>query len=114
MDMNQLQKELATKAQALDCMMTELFSPPRVVPHAVKVGMNMGWSLDLTTLDPFTGRKWDLADPKQQKRVLSMIGSHKPYFVNLSPPCTKFSKLQNMNPRRFHSSGYAIWRRRRP
>ena len=29
-----------------------------------------------------------------------MISCHKPYFVNLPPPYTKFSKLQNMNPKK--------------
>ena len=54
-EMNVLQRELASKAAALDCMIGEIFSPPRVGPHAVKAGMNLGFSSDQTTVDPSTG-----------------------------------------------------------
>jgi len=42
------------------CDVSEIFSPPRVVPHAQARGLRPGWSLDLNAADPTTGRIWDL------------------------------------------------------
>lgn len=47
----------------------------------MKAGWRQGHSLDLSVEDPLTGKKWDLADPVQQRRVLKMLQSECPYLV---------------------------------
>ena len=54
--------------------------------------------MDIGTTDPWTGEVWDLSDRRCQKRVLKLIEEHRPKFLMLSPPCTLFSILQNLNP----------------
>ena len=56
--------------------------------------------MDLTRLDPKTGRAWDLSDVRVQSRVIKMISEGKPLFVIGSPPCTAFSSLQNLNAKK--------------
>ena len=56
-----------------------------------------GWSLDLTRSDPATGLPWDLSDPKVQQRVKRLVIESKPLFLIGSPPCTAFSRMQNIN-----------------
>ena len=59
--------------------------------------MRGGWALDLETIDPVTGRKWDLSDVADQRRAKNMIYKHKPQLLTVSPPCTLFSALQNLS-----------------
>ena len=59
--------------------------------------MRGGWSLDIGTIDPVTGRAWNLLDPRDQARAKSMVRQHKPRLLVLSPPCTAFSNLQYMS-----------------
>ena len=80
----------------------EVFSQPRIVQEAGlrrfgTTQLTPGWSLDLTRLDPKTGRAWDLADHKVQSRVKKMVKDGKPMFVIGSPPCTAMSTMQNIN-----------------
>ena len=56
-----------------------------------------GWSLDLTRVDPATGRPWDLSKPEVQARVLQIVVADKPLFLIGSPPCTAFSRLQELS-----------------
>ncbi len=91
------------------CMVAELFSPSRTVPHAAAAGFRRGWSMDINAMDPVTGRCWDLSDAVQQRRVLRMIRCEKPWHIMLSPPCTMFSSLQGLNP----SRGTREWQARR-
>ena len=65
-----------------------------------------GWSIDLSEPDPITGRKYDLRDRGDQQRVLNLLERDRPYMVMLSPPCTIFSHLLNLNP----AKGSAEWR----
>ncbi len=83
----------------------ELFSQPRIAQAATArlyggTPLQPGWSLDLTRLDPKTGRPWDLSDKKVQSRVMRMIAEGKPLFVIGSPPCTAFSTIQNLNSKK--------------
>ncbi len=80
----------------------ELYSQPRIAQEATAklysgTKLTPGWSLDLTRLDPKTGKAWDLSDEKVQSRVKRMVAEGKPLFVIGSPPCTSFSSIQNMN-----------------
>ena len=76
---------------------SEIFSPPRVLPHASALGLRSGWSMDIAEVDPWSGEKWDLADRKNQARVIKLITQYKPEVLVLSPPCTMFSSLQYLN-----------------
>ena len=80
----------------------ELYSPPRVVQEAglrAYGGQRLrpGWSLDLTTDDPETGKPWDLGDGKTRTKVVSLINEGKPFTIILSPMCTAFSQIQAIN-----------------
>ena len=80
----------------------EMFSQPRIAQEATAkryggTQLVPGWSLDLTRLDPKTGRAWDLSNPKVQSRVIKMVAEGKPLFVIGSPPCTAFSSMQNLS-----------------
>eukprot|EP00974_Lingulodinium_polyedra_P060454 5828879-Lingulodinium_polyedra.AAC.1 len=68
MDLGFLQSKLEEKIKALERMVSEMFSPPRVAPYAAEAGMQLGWPMDLQAIDPLAGCKWDLSDPKQQTR----------------------------------------------
>ena len=83
----------------------ELYSQPRIAQSATAklyggAKLTPGWSLDLTRLDPKTGKAWDLGDEKVQSRVVKMIAEGKPLFVIGSPPCTPFCSLQNLNAKK--------------
>ena len=80
----------------------EVYSPPRVVREAgVRLyggkRLHPGLSLDLTTVDPETGQPWDLSDGKTRTKVVELIREGKPYCLILSPMCTAFSSMQNIN-----------------
>ena len=107
---DETETKLKERVKALYIMIVEMFSPPRVVPHAVNAGMKLGWSLDIQAVDPFTGCKWDLSDPKQQKRVLRFLAT-KPYLLIFSLPCTMFSQLQKTTSLRARQVGTHNWRR---
>ena len=77
-------------------LVAEAFSPPRVSKRARDRGLSGGWSLDWLTIDPMTGRKWDLRDKDVQKKVIDMVMKDKPELLVLCPPCTLFSMLQNL------------------
>ena len=57
-------------------MVCEMFSPPRLVPLAAKNGFMPGWSMDIGSVDPFTGRTWDLSRVGDQKHALDLIEKH--------------------------------------
>ena len=75
----------------------ELFSPPRVCKRALERGMRGGWSLDLSSEDPVTNKKWDLSCSRAVARVKAMIRRDRPRLIITSPPCTMFSLLQNLS-----------------
>ena len=61
----------------------ELDSPPRIVREAglrAYAGKRLkpGWSLDLTTDDPETGKPWILADGKVRAKANKLITEGKP------------------------------------
>ena len=80
----------------------EIYSNPRVCQEATANKyegrmLKPGWSLDLSTKDPTTGRPWDLSDKKIQAKVKKLIIDTEPYCIVGSPPCTAFSQLQGLN-----------------
>ena len=84
----------------------ELYSPLRIVQEAglrAYAGQRLkpGWSLDLTKDDPETGKPWNLAGGKVRAKATQLITEGKPRCVILSPMCTAFSQMQDINKDRF-------------
>lgn len=80
----------------------EVYSQPRIAQEATARSYDgtrlvPGWSLDLTREDPETGRPWNLADKKVQRKVQAMVRETEPFMLIGSPPCTMFSTLMNLN-----------------
>ena len=69
---------------------TEIYSPARVNQLALKFGLAPGHSLDLTN-------GWNFEEPEARERAWKLIKQSKPYVVIGSPPCTMFSRLQELN-----------------
>jgi len=78
-------------------LICEAFSPPRLALRARERGLRGGWSLDIRHEDPVSRRAWDLSDPKEVQRLKQKIRQDRPRVLVLSPPCTMFSILQNLN-----------------
>eukprot|EP00435_Cladocopium_sp_Y103_P041502 s1054_g11.t1 len=71
-------------------VVSEVFSPPRIVPLARGGGLKPGTSFDLET-------GWDLSDPVQRKNMWRRLKEEDPMFLLICPPCKAFSPLQNLN-----------------
>ncbi len=86
--------EAAVETQAADVYfhsdLVEVFSPPRVVPEARRQGLRATYSFDLET-------GTDLLTKAGQDAVWQAIHRTTPKAIVLSPPCTTFSVMQNMN-----------------
>ena len=94
------------------CTTSARFSvPPRVASRSRRAGLRGGWSLDLSSPDPVSGKYWDLSNPAEQAKVFQMIRRDKPMFIVGCPPCTIFSNLQNMNPNRGSDEWFQEWLR---
>ena len=72
--------------------MAEVCSPPRVVTQAQAEGLTGSVSIDLVS-------GWDLATSDGQERAWRQLEKKDPLVTILSPPCTMFSILQNLNPK---------------
>ena len=89
----------------LNSDVAEVFSPPRIAQEAGlrKYGgkvLRPGWSLDLTMREQGTGKAWDFSKEEMRKKAMKLARESKPFLVIGSPPCTAFSKLQNLNANR--------------
>ena len=62
-------------------------------------------ALDLRTLKP-DGSHWDFEKPEDRKLAVHLVQTQKPRWLNGSPPCTSFSRLNvglnfpRMDPKR--------------
>ncbi len=54
------------------------------------------WAIDLET-------GWDLTKVEHRNEVVRLVLNEKPTLVIGSPPCTKMSTLQNLNPKRWEN-----------
>ena len=63
----------------------EVYSPPRV-----KLGLSTGVSVDKIT-------GYDLGCEEDRKKMWGKLKEDDPLLIVLSPPCTAFCKLQNLN-----------------
>ena len=69
---------------------TEIYSPPRIAPRAQAYGMRPGISVDLET-------GWDLREERHVQALWRHLHQNPPLLMILSPPCTAFSNIQNIN-----------------
>ena len=91
---------MAVVREKLGCQrdVSEFYSPPRVVKMAKKLGMRGGVSLDLT-VPASDGFVWDFSRKHCRDKALDIIHDQKPLFLMLSPECTPYSNIQNLNMR---------------
>ena len=82
---------------ASGCHVAEVYSPVRVAGVASDFGLEPGWSLDLTEVDPDDGEPYDFSVPEKRKKAKKMVDHDKPFCLILSPMCGSFSSLQNFN-----------------
>lgn len=68
----------------------EVYSVPRVTKVAEENGMTSAGAFDIQT-------GWDLRDPASAKRMWAELKEKDPDLVVISPPCTSFSPMQNIN-----------------
>ena len=74
----------------------EVYSPPRVAAMAKRMGLQAGWSLDLTTRDE-QGRASDFNKVEMRNHAIRKILKDKPKLFIGSPICTPFSQMNNIN-----------------
>ena len=65
--------------------------------HAASHGMKLGWSLDLTTMDPFDGKPRDFRAAAKRRRAEELLRATRPWLLTGGPPCTDCSIIQNLN-----------------
>ena len=90
--------ELAVSCQTAEAMInglmntdvTEIFSPERVAQVCREFGLKPGLSMNIKS-------GYDFDDKKDRDRCWEAIKRDKPSIVIGSPPCTLFSKLQELN-----------------
>ena len=70
--------------------LVEIYSPPRMVPLAAQKGLRATLSVDLLT-------GWNLLDPDVRVALVQEIKRRRPRVLMMSPPCTWFSGLMNLN-----------------
>ena len=68
----------------------EVYSPPRVLEHATRLGLRGNLSADLET-------GWDLTKVQDRTSLMIQIKARRPKTLILSPPCTWFSTLMQLN-----------------
>ena len=69
----------------------EVYSPPRVVEVARRMGPRAGWSPDLTTTDE-EGNVWDLNQLKMRNKAVRLLLQDEPTLLIGSPICTPFTE----------------------
>ena len=65
---------------------------------AKTLGMRGGVSLDLM-VPASDGYIWDFSRKHCRDKALDIVGDQKPLFLMLSPECTPYSNIQNLNMR---------------
>ena len=73
-----------------------MYSHPRMIEAARKLGMEAGFALDLTTVDE-EGNQLDFSQERMRAKALQLRDDDQPAIIILNPPCTMFSSLQQLN-----------------
>lgn len=68
----------------------EFYSPPRVAVALRRAGFRAQYSFDIMT-------GYDFLEFQGRARALRLYETHDPFFTMLSPPCTMYSLMQNLN-----------------
>ena len=68
----------------------EFYSPPRVAVVLRRAGLRAQHSFDVLT-------GYDFLTLQGRAKALKLFETHGPFFTMLSPPCTMYSKMQNLN-----------------
>lgn len=74
----------------------EVYSPPRVIAMAKRMGMKAGWASDVTTKDQDV-RAWDFNQLEMRNRAVRKLLRDEPTLFIGSQMCTAFSKFSNIN-----------------
>ena len=74
----------------------EVYSPPRVVGMANKLGIRGGWSLDLTICDT-DGQPSDFNSTEMRNRAIRKLINDRPVIFIGSPMCIEYSTMQRIN-----------------
>ena len=74
----------------------EVYSPPIMIQAARKISMEAGFALDLTTVDE-ESNQWDFSQERMRAKALQLLDDKQPAILIVSPPCTMFSSLQQLN-----------------
>ena len=80
----------------------EVFSPPRLVPIGCVNGLIASLSVDAMC-------GWNLTDTGVQGYVKQHLHARRPRVLMVSPPCTPFSCVQNLNKGRMEAD---LWQRK--
>ena len=75
---------------------TGVLSPRRVIDVSKKMGMRVGYSLDLTAPGP-GGKVWDFGRAGDRLKLWRLTKRDRSYVIIGSPPCTVWSLLQNLS-----------------
>ena len=74
----------------------EVYSPPRVVAMANRMGLRGGWSLDFIATD-VDGLPWDFNSVKMRNRTVRKLIEDKPLVVIGSPMCIAYITMNRVN-----------------
>ena len=74
----------------------EVYSPPRIVEMVWKMGLRVGWGLDLITYDE-EGRPWDFNNKHMRNAAIRKVIQDKPVLLIGGPMCAPFSAMININ-----------------
>lgn len=74
----------------------EVYSQPRIITIARRMGLRAGWSLDLTTGDE-NGQPWDFNCKQMRNAAIRRVIKDKPILLIGSPMCGPFSTMNNFN-----------------
>ena len=93
-------RDMAVVRSKLGCDhdVSEFYSPPRVVKVAKELGTKGGASLDLT-VPASDGYIWDFSRKHCRDRAMQIVVDKRPLFLMMSPECTPYSNIQNLNMR---------------
>ena len=61
------------------------------------MGLQRGFALDLTVVDPDDGKPWDFEIAAKREKALRKVQMEKPTLLIGSPMCTAFSNLQKLS-----------------
>lgn len=76
--------------------MVEVYSSPRIVAMAHRMGLRAGWVLDLTIYNE-TGPPWDLNCKQMRNAAVRKFLEDKPTLLIDGPMCGPFGTMNHLN-----------------